>query len=282
MTRQFFILGCGKMGSALLNGWISGIVSGDLDHKADFIIIDPFFDANNLNIPSDAVHVFATLQDAATAGYARPDMMLLSVKPQMMAEALGNATSLDLSGCCFISIAAGLSLSALTHMIGAGTDVRVIRTMPNTPAAIGKGMTAVIGNEAAQEDDLALAESLLGVCGLVIRLDDEAQMDAVTALSGSGPAYVFLLAETMAQAGVALGLPEALSRRLADQTIYGAGGLLQESAMPADILRQNVTSKGGTTAAALSVLMGQDGLAELMKKAMSAAHSRSVELGKDS
>lgn len=278
MRRQFFILGCGKMGSALLNGWLSA----GQDHDADFIIIDPFFAPDNLASPTALVHVFDTLEAAAQAGYSRPDMMLLSVKPQMMAEALSHAAVLDVRDCCFISIAAGLSLSSLSDMIGAGTDARIIRTMPNTPAAIGKGITALIGNAATQEADISLAETLLGVSGLVVRLDDEAQLDAVTALSGSGPAYVFLLAEVMAQAGVQLGLSDRLARQLADQTVYGAGALLEASDMPAATLRENVTSKGGTTAAALSVLMAQEGLAALVGDAMTAAHHRSRELGKKS
>ena len=278
MRRQFFILGCGKMGSALLNGWLSA----GQDHDADFIIIDPFFVPDNLASPTALVHVFDTLEAAAQAGYSRPDMMLLSVKPQMMAEALSHAAVLDVRDCCFISIAAGLSLSSLSDMIGAGTDARIIRTMPNTPAAIGKGITALIGNAATKEADITLAETLLGVSGLVVRLDDEAQLDAVTALSGSGPAYVFLLAEVMAQAGVQLGLSDRLARQLADQTVYGAGALLEASDKPAATLRENVTSKGGTTAAALSVLMAQEGLASLMGDAMTAAHHRSRELGKKS
>ena len=282
MRQQFFILGCGKMGSALLNGWLEGSVGGD--ERYDFIIIDPFFDKTQLKATSDRVSAYASFGDAAAAGHEKADIMLLSVKPQMMAEALSQAQSLNLSSCLFISIAAGLSLHSLAQSIGADkTDAklpRIIRTMPNTPAAIGKGMTAVIGNEATNEADLGLAQELLAVSGKVVMLADEAQLDAVTALSGSGPAYVFLLAEVMAQAGKTLGLSEEMARQLAEQTIYGAGALLEASDEPAATLRQNVTSKGGTTAAALEILMAADGMADLLDKAMTAAHQRSVELGK--
>ena len=276
MKQQFFILGCGKMGSALLNGWLSGGAAQD----TDFIIIDPYFDAASLAGQSqasrDAVRCYPSL---AEVGAARPDIMLLSVKPQMMAEALGHIGKVDLSHCCFISIAAGLGLRQLEEMIGLA-DARIIRSMPNTPAAIGQGMTALIGNAAATADDVALAEQLLAVCGKVERLANEAQLDAVTALSGSGPAYVFLLAEAMARAGVKLGLGEALSQSLAEQTVYGAGALLSASDETADHLRENVTSKGGTTAAALAVLMADDGMVALLERAMIQAHKRSQELGR--
>ena len=276
MKQQFFIIGCGKMGSAMLTGWLAGKAGA----RTDFIIIDPYFDLNSKLGQDEAVHCYKTLSDAIASGHLRADVMLLSVKPQMMAEALADCHNLDHDDCLFISIAAGLSLAKLTEMIGAKQTPSLIRTMPNTPAAIGKGMTAIIGNDVASDDDLAMAEQLMGVCGQVVRLDTEAQMDAVTALSGSGPAYVFLLAEAMMQAGITLGLSHDMAERLAEQTIYGAGALLSDADEPAAILRENVTSKGGTTAAALSVLMADNALAELMKKAMKAAADRSVALGK--
>ena len=276
MRQQFFILGCGKMGSALLNGWLSGGAAKD----TDFIIIDPYFDKQALAGQSEAsLSAVTSYSSLAEVGNGRPDIMLLSVKPQMMAEALADTGGLDLGDCCFISIAAGLGLDQLVEMIGFA-DARIIRSMPNTPAAIGKGMTALIGNAAATEDDVALAETLLSVCGKVERLESESQLDAVTALSGSGPAYVFLLAEAMARAGTQLGLGEALSRKLAEQTIYGAGALLSASDEPANVLRENVTSKGGTTAAALAVLMADEGMAALLERAMAEAHKRSQELGR--
>ena len=278
MAQQFFILGCGKMGSAMLNGWLEGGASADYD----FIIIDPYFDPANIttDVPADKWHIFDNLVDCVKNGFKKPDIMLLSVKPQMMQDALHHAKDLDTKDCSFISIAAGLSLAKLTDMIGAPHIPKIIRSMPNTPAAIAKGMTALIGNEAVTSDDIARAASLLSVCGKVVELEEESQLDAVTALSGSGPAYIFLLAEAMTQAGIALGLSQALAQTLATQTVYGAGCLLDASDQPASILRENVTSKGGTTAAALDVLMAKDGMQDLLTKAMAQAHKRSQELGK--
>ena len=278
MAQSFFILGCGKMGSALLNGWLAG----GLGQTYRFTIIDPFFDEGQITSAYEAGQIcqYETLGQALQEGAVSPDVMLLSVKPQIMAEALSQAQGHDLSSCCFISIAAGLSLAKLEDMIGAAKTPRLIRTMPNTPAAIGKGITAIIGNEVAGPDDIDLAEALLSACGAVVRLADEEALDAVTALSGSGPAYVFLMAEAMMKAGESLGLSEDLSRQLAIQTLYGASSLLADSHESADVLRENVTSKGGTTAAALDVLMTDDRLSELMREAMSAAHKRSRELGK--
>ena len=276
MKQDFFIIGCGKMGSAMLEGWLAG-GAGD---ETNFIIIDPYFAPETLSPTAratKAVFHYASLGEAGAAGHNQPRQMLLSVKPQMMAEALSDISDCDISDCVFISIAAGLSLKKITTLIS-DAPIRLIRTMPNTPAAIGKGMTALIGNAHATDDDLALAERLLSVCGQVVRLSSEADMDAVTALSGSGPAYVFLLAEEMAKAGAELGLSDELSRILAEQTIYGAGALLAQSKDSAAQLRQNVTSKGGTTAAALSVLLAQEGMADLLSKAMAAAHQRAKEL----
>ena len=279
MSQTFFIIGCGKMGSALLRGWLSG----GAGTNTTFIIVDPYFEHSVLaGLPGEAlrrVTSFSSVADAAKAGFSRPDVMLLSVKPQMMADALSDVASLDISHCCFISIAAGLSLAKLSDFITPDKMPRLIRTMPNTPAAIGKGITAMIGNQAASTDDMDLAEKLLSVCGTVVRLEHESQLDAVTALSGSGPAYVFLLAEAMAQAGQSLGLSQDMSNRLAIQTVAGAGALLDMSEEDAASLRQNVTSKGGTTAAALAVLMADEGMSDLLARAMKAAHARSEELG---
>jgi len=278
MAPQFFIIGCGKMGSAMLNGWLSATQEDDYC----YIIIDPYFDKTAINVPydEDRVRVYSSMQEAVKDGYHAPLIMLLSVKPQMMQEALADLGECDLQDCCFISIAAGLNIASLSEMMGAPSDVKIIRTMPNTPAAIAKGMTAMIGNKHVTLSDMTRAQRLLSVCGEVVQLEDEAQLDGVTALSGSGPAYVFLLAELMAQSGMKLGLSETLSRQLATQTVYGAGCLLAQSEEPAHILRENVTSKGGTTAAALSVLMDEKGLAPLLEEAMQKAYQRSQELGK--
>ena len=274
MAQSFFILGCGKMGSALLAGWLAG----DKQVAEKFIIIDPYFTKQGA-LDDRRVEAFGSLSEAAQAGYDRPDIMLLSVKPQMMADALQDIHLLSCDATCFISIAAGLSITGIAHLLPAADKSIIIRAMPNTPSAINKGMTALIGNQHVSQTQLDNAVSLMQVSGLVICLDDESQMDAVTALSGSGPAYIFLMAEAMTQAGQSIGLSEEMARILAMQTIYGAANLLNESDESASILRQNVTSKGGTTAAALSVLMADDGLSSLMQKALKAAHARSIELG---
>ena len=275
MANSFFIMGCGKMGSALLAGWLSGTLADD----TDFIIIDPFFDPSSPALAHSSVHHFTSLDKAIIAGHNKADMMLLSVKPQMMAEALADISKLAISDTLFLSIAAGTTLRQLADMIGAPKLPAIIRTMPNTPAAIGKGMTALIGNDATSEAQLALAEELMSVCGLVVRLQAEAELDAVTALSGSGPAYIFAMAEAMTQAGIRLGLSPEMASLLAQQTIYGAGALMAESDETPATLRINVTSKGGTTAAALAHIMADDGLAELMMRAMQAAYDRSQSLG---
>jgi pyrroline-5-carboxylate reductase len=174
-----------------------------------------------------------------------------------------------------VSIMAGRTLQFLEAAL---PGAAVIRAMPNTPAAIGRGITVAVGNARIKAPARKLANSLLAATGTVEWVDDEALMDAVTAVSGSGPAYVFLLAEAMAQAGAAAGLPAALAEKLARETVAGSGELLHRSPLPAATLRQNVTSPGGTTAAALQVLMGSDGVAALMTKAVAAATKRGREL----
>ena len=175
----------------------------------------------------------------------------------------------------YLSIAAGISTSWLKQRIG--PDAVVLRAMPNTPAAVGKGITALFADAPDSVSDLA--RQLLSAIGDVVLLEDEGLMDAVTAVSGSGPAYVFLLAEAMSAAGVKAGLPETLAKELARATVCGAGALMAATDTPPAILRENVTSKGGTTAAALSVLMADNGLGQLVAKAVEAAKRRSIELG---
>lgn len=258
------LLGCGKMGSALLAGWLA---SG-LAPRAIWVL-----EPN----PSDwlrgtGVHLNAPLPKA-------PAVALLAVKPQMMGAALPALTTLGNGQTLMLSIAAGTPIAAFEQAFGARTPV--IRAMPNTPAAVGRGITAIIGNAHAGEAQMDLAETLLKAVGQVVRLTSETQMDAVTALSGSGPAYVFHLIEAMAQAGTGLGLPEDLAMQLARATVTGAGELAHQSTESAAQLRINVTSPGGTTAAALAVLMHPEtGLPPLMARAIAAAEARGQELGK--
>jgi pyrroline-5-carboxylate reductase len=262
--RGILLLGCGKMGSAMLDGWIAGGLA-----PGAVAVLDP--------------HPAPSLESLAHHGLrlnAEPDsppaVCLLAVKPQVMETALPRVAGFGGGPTLFLSIAAGIPLARLEAALGAGTPV--VRAMPNTPAAIGRGITALVGNAAAGEADLALAEALLAAVGETVRLPEEALMDAVTAVSGSGPAYAFLLVEAMAAAGEAEGLPRDLALRLARTTVAGAGALANETGEEPATLRKNVTSPGGTTAAALDVLMAEDALPALVRRAVAAAASRSREL----
>lgn len=258
------LLGCGKMGSAMLEGWLKQGVP-----PAAIWVLEPH--------PSDwlkstGVHLNVGLP-------AAPAIVLLAVKPQMMGAALPQVTALGNGATVFLSIAAGTTIASFESTFGARTPI--IRAMPNTPAAVGRGITAITGNAHASDPDLALAEALLAAVGQVVRLEGEHQMDAVTAVSGSGPAYVFHLIEALAQAGEAEGLPAALAMQLARATVCGAGELAHQATESAAQLRINVTSPGGTTAAALAVLMEPEtGLPPLMARAVKAAADRGRELGK--
>ncbi|PTX51511.1 pyrroline-5-carboxylate reductase [Gemmobacter caeni] len=262
--RGLVLLGCGKMGSAMLEGWLAqGVPPGSVH------VIEPY--------PSDwlkstGVHLNEPLP-------AAPAIVLLAVKPQMMGAALPQVVALGGGGTLFLSIAAGTTIASFEETFGAATPI--IRAMPNTPAAVGRGISAITGNPRATEADLQLAEALLSAVGQVVRLEGEHQMDAVTAVSGSGPAYVFHLIEALAAAGEAEGLPAPLAMQLARATVCGAGELAQQSPETASQLRINVTSPGGTTAAALAVLMdAETGFPPLLRRAVKAAADRGRELGK--
>jgi pyrroline-5-carboxylate reductase len=263
-ARGLVLLGCGKMGSAMLRGWLAGGLSPGSVHVTEPQPSDW--------LRSTGVAVNGPMPEA-------PAVALVAVKPQMMGEALPAMTSLGGGGTLVVSIAAGTPLSAFEAAFGPGTPV--VRAMPNTPAAIGRGITAIIGNGQATEMHLELAESLLSAVGEVVRLDSEPQMDAVTAVSGSGPAYVFHLIETLAAAGEAEGLPPDLALRLARATVAGAGALAQETGTDPAQLRRDVTSPGGTTQAGLGVLMdAEHGLLPLIRRTVRAAAHRSEELGR--
>ena len=263
--RGLVLAGCGKMGSAMLQGWLAEGLP-----EAGVWVIDPQ--------PSDwlkslrEVHLNAELPPD-------PAVVVVAVKPQMMDEALPSLRRFGEGRTIFLSIAAGTPISAFESVLGVATPV--IRAMPNTPAAVGRGITALVGNARVDEAAMALAEGLLSAVGQTVRLADESQMDAVTAVSGSGPAYVFLLIESLAAAGEAEGLAPDLALRLARATVAGAGALAEASEESPAQLRINVTSPGGTTAAALEVLMDEAaGLPALMHRAVRAAAARSRELGK--
>jgi pyrroline-5-carboxylate reductase len=264
-VRGLVLLGCGKMGSAMLNGWLR---SG-LPPKSVWVI-DPHPSPWLLK---QGVHIGGDLP-------ANPAIAIIAVKPQMMLEALPDVKALGNGETLVISIAAGTSIATFEAMLGDQTPI--VRAMPNTPAAIGRGITAMIGNSKVKPDDMDLAEALLLSIGQTVRLDTEDQMDAVTAVSGSGPAYVFHLIEALAAAGEAEGLSADLAMQLAKATVGGAGELAEDVDDTPTQLRINVTSPNGTTQAALEVLMDpQTGFAPLVRRAVAAAADRSRELSNE-
>jgi len=261
------LLGCGKMGSAMLAGWLKGGVRPDA-----VTVLDPNPSGWVLGLADKGLKLNTELPSA-------PVVCLIAVKPQMMGDALPRLQALGDGPTLFISIAAGIKISAFEAVLGEATHI--VRAMPNTPAAVAHGITALIGNAQATAADMALAETLLGAIGQTVRLSDEEQMDAVTAVSGSGPAYVFHLIEALAAAGVAQGLPADLAMKLARVTVAGAGDLAENADETPTQLRINVTSPGGTTAAALAVLMDPEtGFPPLLKRAVAAAAARGRVLGK--
>jgi len=259
--RGLVMLGCGKMGSAMLAGWLDGGLS-----KASVWVVDP--------TPSDWVqtaglHLNKELPEA-------PAIVIVAVKPQMMGEALPSLARYGGGDTLFVSVVAGTSLATYAELLSPQTPV--VRAMPNTPAAIGQGITALIGSHATKAAHMATAEALLAAVGRTVRLTSEAQMDAVTGLSGSGPAYVFHLIECLASAGQAQGLPPDLAMDLAKATVAGAGALAMAGPETPEELRINVTSPNGTTRAGLEVLM--DGLPGLIRSTVRAATERSKELSR--
>lgn len=261
------LFGCGRMGSALLKGWLAGGIE-----PSAVTVMDPRPSDWLLSLEGRGVKVNVAADKAAAC--------VLAVKPQLIASAktLGDLAP---SGTVFISIAAGTTIDVLGQHLG--TQAKIVRAMPNTPAAIAKGVTAFIGNNSCAPIDLAMAASLLETVGETVQLSNESQMDAVTGVSGSGPAYVFHMIECLTVAGVAQGLSEDVATQLATQTVFGAGALAaaQADVETASQLRENVTSPAGTTAAGLEVLMAeQNGLMPLVKQTVAAATARSRELGK--
>ena len=259
------LVGAGKMGSALLEGWIRL----GLDPQ-NIAVIEPAIPPQIAALTQRGLQLNPTpraLKNVAA--------IVLAVKPQVAPQAVPPLAPLVSPSTVVVSIMAGRTLRFLSDALA--KPCAIVRAMPNTPAAIGRGITVAVPLH-ANEAQRALADRLLSATGAVEWTTDEALMDAVTAVSGSGPAYVFLLAEALTEAGVAAGLPHELAAKLARETVAGSGELLHRSPLDAAVLRENVTSPAGTTAAALAVLMGQDGLASLMEKAVAAATKRSREL----
>ena len=255
------------MGGALLGGWLGR------DGEAPAVTaVEPFGgdavrDRFGVTVVGDAADLPETLV---------PDVVVFAVKPQGMDEIAPAYRRYVRPGTVFLSIAAGRTIASFEKHLG--RDAAIVRSMPNTPAAVGRGITVACGNRCVTATQRAQCHALLEAVGEVAWVEDESLLDAVTAVSGSGPAYVFLLIEAMAQAGVAAGLDAELAGRLARATVIGSGELARRSDEPASVLRQNVTSPGGTTAAALEVLMAKNGLVALMTRAIAAATKRSKEL----
>jgi pyrroline-5-carboxylate reductase len=259
------LAGAGKMGGAMLTGWIAG----GLNPKRA-VVIDPYVSDEIKALAAKGVRLNPDVKDIGAVA-----ALVLAVKPQMFAE-VGPTLRTIAGSSLVVSIMAGTTIAGIAKACGGN----VVRAMPNTPAAIGRGITVAVPASDVSPAQRDLTDALLRATGSVEWVDDESLIDAVTAVSGSGPAYVFLLAEEMARAGIAAGLPPELAMKLARETVSGSGELLRQSDLDAATLRKNVTSPGGTTAAALAVLMADDGFEPLLTRAIAAATARSRELAK--
>ncbi len=256
------------MGSAMLDGWLErGLEPGRV------YVVEP---SETGRAALDAKGVRVVADGAGVPGDLKPGTIVFAVKPQVMDNVAPGYARFAGDDTVFLSIAAGKTIAYFEAKLGAGAAI--VRAMPNTPAAVQRGITVACGNACISDAQKSACLDLLGAVGEAAWVDDEGLLDAVTALSGGGPAYVFLLAEVMAKAGVANGLPAELAERLARVTVAGAGELLHQSTEAAATLRQNVTSPGGTTAEALRVLMADDAWQPLMDRAIAAATARSREL----
>ncbi len=267
-TFTLALVGAGNMGGAMLGGWLAEGMAGER-----ITVIDPAPPPAMAETIAKAGIRHAT---QAVEGF-HPDVMVLAVKPQIMADVLPGVAPMAGPDTVSVSVAAGTTLAALEAGLGGG-DHAIIRAMPNTPALVRRGITVACPNRFVTNEQRGRVDSLLKAVGAVEWVEDEMLIDAVTAVSGSGPAYVFHLAECMAQAGVAAGLPADLAMKLARETVSGAGELIAQSAETPAKLRENVTSPNGTTAAALAVLMGDEAMAKLFTSAIAAAKKRSEEL----
>lgn len=265
-TGTIALAGAGKMGGAMLTGWLAQGLAPER-----VAVIDPNLSPEISALAARGVRLNPQAKDTGTV-----DTLVVAVKPQSFRDAGAALKAFVGPSTLVVSIMAGTTISVLEDVVGGA----VVRAMPNTPAAIGRGITVAVPSKRVTAAQRAMTDALLKATGLVEWVDDEGLMDAVTAVSGSGPAYVFLLAEELARAGVAAGLPEQLATTLARATVAGSGELLHRSDLPSATLRQNVTSPGGTTAAALEVLMANDGMQPLMTRAIAAATRRSKELAK--
>ena len=263
-NERIVVVGFGNMGQALVRGWLA---KGR--QPSNIRIVDP---------AAAARAVARDLGIAVEDGVGAVDVVVLAVKPNQLADILPRCGAAARAGAVFLSIAAGKSLAEIGR--GLSADAAIVRAMPNTPAAIGRGMTALVANAAASRAQRALCGELLAAVGSVAWLDEERHMDAVTAVSGSGPAYVFLFIECLEQAAIELGLDAGLAKQLALATVAGAGTYAADAREAAAELRRRVTSPNGTTQAALEVLMAEPGMRDLLVRATRAAAERSRELAK--
>ena len=269
-TGRVLMVGAGKMGGALIESWLEKQTT----QPSDIVLVEPNVTRAKYFRDAYTLYTFET-PEAINTGLGEATI-LFAVKPQVMDEVVPLYKPLIQPGRLVLSIAAGTPISYFEHQLGANTAV--VRAMPNTPASIGHGITVLCANTHVSAEQRARCEILIGAVGQVEWIEDESLMDAVTAVSGSGPAYVFLLIEALAQAGISAGLAADLANRLALTTVAGAGALAEQTEDSPTVLRQNVTSPGGTTAAALEVLMADDGLQQLMARAVTAAKERGQEL----
>ena len=270
-TGHLVLLGAGKMGQAMLDGWLARGLS-----PKKVVVLEPQPAKTIKALARRGLTLNPRSKDSPKGKATAATAIVIAVKPQSAPDAVPAVAPYTGKSTLVLSIMAGRTMSFLQTALPSGTAI--VRAMPNTPAAIGRGITVAVPNGKVSPRQRKLATDLLAAIGKVEWTGEEAQMDAVTAVSGSGPAYVFLLAEAMTKAGIAAGLPAPLAARLARETVAGSGELLHRSELDAATLRQNVTSPGGTTAAALEVLMGPGGFDELLTKAIAAATRRGREL----
>jgi pyrroline-5-carboxylate reductase len=269
MAHTILLIGCGNMGFAMMRGWMA-------DNPSLAVHVVEPADALRTRAAGAGAQAVAAIADLPTD--LAPDLVVIAVKPNTVGDVLRQCTAFAGRNATFVSVAAGITTAAMAKNLPAGASI--IRCMPNTPAAIGEGMMVLFAGDKVSAEARSLTEALLKTSGAVAWIDDEVQMDAVTAISGSGPAYVFHFIEALIDAGVALGLPRETAALLAKQTVLGAGRLAMASDTDPGTLREQVTSPNGTTAAALKVFMTDDRTKMLVAEATRAACDRSIELGK--
>lgn len=267
MTRTVLLVGAGRMGGALLKGWLANGIG-------PLAVVEP--------LPSPELRKLGRSGrvdlHCAVGAISEARACLIALKPQVLQTEVARLKPLALSGALMISIAAGTKTKLFSDVLG--KQARIVRAMPNIPGAIGKGISALYARRNATSADRKLADRLLAALGETLWVGRESLIDSVTAVSGSGPAYVFLLAEALADAARAEGLSDRQAQQLARATVVGAGALLDEEDLPMLEFRRKVTSPAGTTEAALNVLLGKDGLKPLLARAVRAARRRAEELGR--